>query len=166
MRYACDGAIKYIQGRPYKAPSLSALYTLSTQATHEAVHLLSQMLIFNPDKRISCTNALSHPYLDEGRLRYHSCMCRCCHTIGGVRRYASDLEPLSCAVFDDCFERGLHSVHQVKDKLHKTILEKCGSYNRVPLCINPNSAAFKNFASSTVAHPSELPPSPHQWECS
>ncbi|XP_053202530.1 serine/threonine-protein kinase NLK-like [Panonychus citri] len=166
MRYACDGAIKYIQGRPYKAPSLSALYTLSPQATHEAVHLLSQMLVFNPDKRISCTNALSHPYLDEGRLRYHSCMCRCCHTIGGVRRYASDLEPLACAVFDDGFERGLHSVHQVKEKLHKTILEKCGSYNRVPLCINPNSAAFKNFASSTVAHPSELPPSPHQWECS
>lgn len=165
MRYACDGAIKYIQGRPYKAPSLSALYTLSPQATHEAVHLLSQMLIFNPDKRISCTNALSHPYLDEGRLRYHSCMCRCCHTVGGVRRYASDLEPLAPTVFDDGFEKGLHSVHQVKDKLHKTILEKCGSYNRVPLCINPNSAAFKNFASSTVAHPSELPPSPHQWEC-
>ena len=38
------------------------------------------------------------------------------------------------------------------------------SPEKVPLCINPQSAAYRSFASSTVAHPSELPPSPHQWE--
>lgn len=66
------------------------------------------------DKRISCANALAHPYLEEGRLRYHSCMCRCCHSVIGVRRYASDLEPVAPTTFDDDFERGLHTVQQVR----------------------------------------------------
>ncbi|KAI1292089.1 Serine/threonine-protein kinase NLK [Halotydeus destructor] len=164
MKYACEGAKIHMQRRPLKSPSLAALYTLSSQATHEAVHLLCQMLVFNPDERISCSKALAHPYLEEGRLRYHSCMCRCCHSVSGTRRYANDFEPIALVEFDDSFEKDLTSVHQVKERLHKTILEKCASTNRVPLCINPHSAAFKNFASSTVAHPSELPPSPHQWE--
>lgn len=163
-RYACEGARIHMQRRPCKAPSLGSLYNLSSQANHEAVHLLCQMLVFNPDKRINCTNALSHPYLEEGRLRYHSCMCRCCHNVGSSRRYVSDLEPIAPTTFDYSFERELSSVHLVKERLHKSILEKCSLSNRVPLCINPHSAAFKSFASSTVAHPSELPPSPHCWE--
>ena len=48
MRYACDGAKSHMMRRPYKAQSLAALYTLSSQANHEAVHLLCQMLVFNP----------------------------------------------------------------------------------------------------------------------
>jgi nemo like kinase len=163
-RYACEGARIHIQRRPYKSPSLASLYNLSPQATHEAVHLLCQMLVFNPDKRINCTNALSHPYLEEGRLRYHSCMCRCCHNVGSSRRYITDLEPVAQTPFDYGFEKDLSSVHMVKERLHKSILEKCSNSSRVPLCINPHSAAFKSFASSTVAHPSELPPSPHCWE--
>lgn len=73
-------------------------------------------------------------------------MCRCCHTVSGSRRYAADLEPVVSQPFDDSFERDLVTVHQVKEKLHKTILEKCSGSSRVPLCINPHSAAFKNFA--------------------
>jgi len=163
---------------------------------------------------------LSHPYLEEGILRYHSCMCRCCHSVGSTRVYTKDLEPVAPLPFDSSFEKELNSVQQVKgnkkkwiiinheailfhvilmnfviaDKLHESILERCASSNRVPLCINPCSAAFKSFArwellnhcycyclsnfdlclflslslsmnySSTVAHPSELPPSPHCWE--
>ncbi|XP_023230246.1 serine/threonine-protein kinase NLK-like [Centruroides sculpturatus] len=164
MKLACEGARAHMTHRPHKPPSLAALYTLSSQATHEAVHLLCQMLVFNPDKRISCTDALSHPYLEEGRLRYHSCMCCCCQTTTAGRHYVSDFEPIAPHPFDDSFERNLSSVHQVKERLHKFILERCANSTRVPLCINPHSAAFKSFATSTVAHPSELPPSPHQWE--
>ncbi|XP_074601061.1 serine/threonine-protein kinase nemo [Brevipalpus obovatus] len=164
MRYACEPAKKYLLAKPPKSPAIDTLYTLWPHATHEAIHLLCQMLVFNADRRISCANALSHPYLEEGRLRYHSCMCQCCHSVGGIRRYSSDLEPCAPTIFDDDFERGLHTVQQVRGKLHKTISERCISCNRVPLCINPNSPFFKNFASSTVAHPSELPPSPHHWE--
>ncbi|XP_054713178.1 LOW QUALITY PROTEIN: serine/threonine-protein kinase NLK-like [Uloborus diversus] len=142
---ACDGARSHILRRPHKLPSLAALYTLSTQATHEAVHLLCQMLVFNPDKRISCSDALTHPYMDEGRLRYHSCMCRCCQTTPAGRQYVADFEPVSPHVFDDCFEKDLTSVHQVKDRLYQFIYERYKGLYRMPLCINPHSAAFKSF---------------------
>lgn len=194
MSTACEAARKHMIRRPAKPPSLAALYTLSSQATHEAVHLLSQMLVFNPEKRINVIDALAHPYLDEGRLRFHSCMCRCCQTASqpgsvAVRRYASDLEPSAVQPFEDHWERELTSTHQVRgnfitvfdifkksflnvsdvlslsnaEKLHKFIHDQLMS-SQVPLCINPQSAAYKSFASSTVAHPSELPPSPHNWE--
>lgn len=48
MRHACDGARSHMLRRVPKQPSLSALYTLSSHATHEAVHLLCQMLVFDP----------------------------------------------------------------------------------------------------------------------
>lgn len=48
MKYACEGAKTHMLRRAPKPPSLSALYTLSSQATHEVVHLLCQMLVFDP----------------------------------------------------------------------------------------------------------------------
>ncbi|GFX72501.1 hypothetical protein TNCV_4060981 [Trichonephila clavipes] len=149
---ACHGARSHILRRPHKANSMAALYTLSSQATHEAVHLLCQMLVFNPAKRISCADALSHPYMDEGRLRYHSCMCRCCQTTPAGRQYIADFEPVSPHVFDDCFEKDLTSVHQVKDRLYQFIFERYKGLYRMPLCINPHSAAFKSFTSRMALH--------------
>uniref|UniRef100_A0A8D2AQF0 mitogen-activated protein kinase n=1 Tax=Sciurus vulgaris TaxID=55149 RepID=A0A8D2AQF0_SCIVU len=90
MRTACEGAKAHILRGPHKQPSLPVLYTLSSQATHEAVHLLCRMLVFDPSKRISAKNALAHPYLDEGRLRYHT-----------------DFEPVTNPKFDDTFEKNL-----------------------------------------------------------
>ncbi|GFG28398.1 hypothetical protein Cfor_12404, partial [Coptotermes formosanus] len=146
MRYACDGARTHMLRRAPKPPSLTALYTLSSQATHEAVHLLCQMLVFDPDKRITVVDALAHPYLDEGRLRYHSCMCKCCcTTLSGMRQYTSDFEPVAPHSFDDLWEKKLTSVQQVKEEMHKFIAEQLNT-SRVPLCINPQSAAFKSFA--------------------
>lgn len=70
---------------------------------------------FTQDKRISVIDALAHPYLDEGRLRYHSCMCKCCYTTsGGMRQYTADFEPAATQPFDDLWERKLTSVQQVK----------------------------------------------------
>ena len=77
---ASEGAFQYIMSQPYQPPAIHTLHNLSSRANHEAVHLLCRMLVFNPYKRISVTDALSHPYLDEGRLRYHTCMCTCCKT--------------------------------------------------------------------------------------
>uniref|UniRef100_A0A4W5L941 mitogen-activated protein kinase n=1 Tax=Hucho hucho TaxID=62062 RepID=A0A4W5L941_9TELE len=163
MRTACEGARAHILRGPHKQPSLPVLYTLSSQATHEAVHLLCRMLVFDPSKRISAKDALAHPYLDEGRLRYHTCMCKCCYTTSSGRVYTSDFEPVTTPKFDDGFEKNLTSVRQVKEIIHQFILEQQKG-NRVPLCINPQSAAFKSFISSTVAQPSEMPPSPLVWE--
>ncbi|XP_035290096.1 serine/threonine-protein kinase NLK [Anguilla rostrata] len=163
MRTACEGARAHILRGPHKQPSLPVLYTLSSQATHEAVHLLCRMLVFDPSKRISAKDALAHPYLDEGRLRYHTCMCKCCYTTSSGRVYTSDFEPVTSSKFDDGFEKNLTSVRQVKEIIHQFILEQQKG-SRVPLCINPQSAAFKSFISSTVAQPSEMPPSPLVWE--
>lgn len=69
------------------------------------------------DKRISVTDALAHPYMDEGRLRYHSCMCKCCFTTtSGMRQYTNEFEPSTAQPFDDLWERKLTSVQQVKGK--------------------------------------------------
>ena len=87
MAGASEGAYKYILSQPFKPPAMHKLYKLSSLATHEAVHLLCRMLVFNPERRISVSDALSHPYLDEGRLRYHTCMCSCCHSSPGGRQY-------------------------------------------------------------------------------
>ncbi|XP_035690656.1 serine/threonine-protein kinase NLK-like isoform X1 [Branchiostoma floridae] len=163
MRTACDGAKAHMLRQAHKPPALASLYTLSSQATHEAVHLLCRMLVFNPDKRISCADALTHPYLDEGRLRYHTCMCKCCYNTPQGRQYTSDFEPISRQLFDCTWEDSLHSVHMVKEELHRFIGERQRG-NKVPLCINPQSAAFKSFATSSVAQPAELPPSPVAWE--
>lgn len=60
-------------------------------------------------------DALAHPYLDEGRLRYHSCMCKCCYTTAsGMRQYTSELETTAPQPFDDHWEKKLTSVQQVK----------------------------------------------------
>ena len=58
--------------------------------------LILQMLTLDPEKRITVTEALNHPYLDEGRLRYHSCMCACCVTSQqtGARQYVRHFEPV------------------------------------------------------------------------
>ncbi|OBS67401.1 hypothetical protein A6R68_04103 [Neotoma lepida] len=134
MRTACEGAKAHILRGPHKQ-----------------------------SKRISAKDALAHPYLDEGRLRYHTCMCKCCFSTSTGRVYTSDFEPVTNPKFDDTFEKNLSSVRQVKEIIHQFILEQQKG-NRVPLCINPQSAAFKSFISSTVAQPSEMPPSPLVWE--
>uniref|UniRef100_A0A8D3D153 mitogen-activated protein kinase n=1 Tax=Scophthalmus maximus TaxID=52904 RepID=A0A8D3D153_SCOMX len=144
MRTACEGARAHILRGPHKQPSLPVLYTLSSQATHEAVHLLCRMLVFDQSKRISAKDALAHPYLDEGRLRYHTCMCKCCYTRSSGRVYTSDFEPVTSLKFDDGFEKNLSSVRQVKEIIHQFILEQQKG-SRVPLCINPQSAAFRSF---------------------
>lgn len=93
-----------------------------------------------------------------------------------MRQYTNDFEPAAAQQFDDVWERKLTSVQQVKgslncksttiyetheignfsfisgffsffltEEMHKFIAEQLQT-GRVPLCINPQSAAFKSFA--------------------
>uniref|UniRef100_A0A914RL28 Protein kinase domain-containing protein n=1 Tax=Parascaris equorum TaxID=6256 RepID=A0A914RL28_PAREQ len=72
MKNACEGARNHVLRSPYRQPNTMRLYSLSHQATHEAVHLLTSLLVFDSDKRINVDDALAHPYLEEGRMRFHS----------------------------------------------------------------------------------------------
>jgi len=71
---------------------------------------------FLQDKRMSVMDALVHPYIDEGRLRYHSCMCKCCFTVPltGLRHFCMDYEPVAPQTFDDKWEKKMSNVQQVK----------------------------------------------------
>lgn len=121
---------------------------LSDGATHEAVHLLCRMLVFDPvsphtlslriyvcfvfftqslcfhlqTKRISGSDALSHPYLDEGRLRYHTCMCQCCYSVPSGRVYTRDFEPVAERPFSHSYENSMLSVWQGKGTPHTHFL--------------------------------------------
>uniref|UniRef100_A0A8C7DEQ4 Mitogen-activated protein kinase n=1 Tax=Oncorhynchus kisutch TaxID=8019 RepID=A0A8C7DEQ4_ONCKI len=155
MRTACEGARAHILRGPHKQPSLPVLYTLSSQATHEAVHLLCRMLVFDPSKRISAKDALAHPYLDEGRLRYHTCMCKCCYTTSSGRVYTSEFEPVTNPKFDDGFEKNLTSVRQVKGEL--TLVE-----GRNKPALPPSSFSLLHFLFLLLLPTpfSSLPPTP------
>lgn len=168
MRSCAPGAIRHMMKSPKKQPSHGSLYSLSKDATHEAVHLVCEMLVFDPTKRISASAALAHPYLEEGRMRYHSCMCNCCHatpTNGGHRvlhRTEIALEPTCPEPFSYAFESELSSLSKAKEKLTRLVVENIN--HTMPLTINQHSVTYKRFNSSTVAQPSELPPSPHNWD--
>lgn len=74
------------------------------------------LLFLVQDKRMSVMDALVHPYIDEGRLRYHSCMCKCCFTVPltGLRHFCMDYEPVAPQTFDDKWEKKMSNVQQVK----------------------------------------------------
>ena len=72
-------------------------------------------LVYSQEKRISCVDALYHPFLDDGRIRYHTFLCTCCTTgpVGG-RQFAQVLEPSAPDLFDFSYEKDLVSIPKAK----------------------------------------------------
>lgn len=90
---------------------------------HIGVHALCVQ-----EKRISCKEALSFAYIDEARLRYHSCMCTCCRpAANGTRAYTECFEPVADAPLSPGFEEGLTNQAQTKRTLpvHITSTQLC-----------------------------------------
>lgn len=99
MQGACEGAVNHVMRTPRRLPQLQRFHTLSNQMTKDAVHLLVEMLKFDPSKRMTVDKALQHPFLDEGRMRFHSCMCTCCHDgPHRERNFCADLDPIVCVM--------------------------------------------------------------------
>jgi len=123
MKNACAAAIRHVLSKGPKVGQLHRLFNLGESASRDAVHLLCQLLTLSPDRRISVQDALAHPYLDEGRMRYHSCMCRCCpiDSRTGGKSYASNFEPPANTVFEDAWEREMDSVAKVRRRLHRFV---------------------------------------------
>lgn len=166
MKNACDGAKNYIMRSTYRQPNTMKFYSLSHQASHEAVHLLISMLMFDPEKRMNVDDALSHPYLEEGRMRFHSCMCSCCYTTPRKERiFAKVSDPGHQMPFDPKWEKELTrlSMFDLRERLYKYMTERTPLFG-IPLCINTNSASYRDFVNSSVAQASELPPSPNAWD--
>lgn len=71
----------------------------------------------NQAKRITAANALMHMYLEEGRLRYHTCMCTCCSsTLTGGIKYTDNSEPDCSTPFHYNFEDELTSVTKIRGR--------------------------------------------------
>lgn len=68
------------------------------------------------EKRFTCAEALRHVYLSDGRLRYHTSLCRCCFvTVDGMRHASErEFEPAPERPFDDSYECELRSVEDVR----------------------------------------------------
>ena len=99
----------YLQNLPERqAVDLSVLFP---EATESALDFLNQLLVLDPDKRLSASEALSHPYLT----RYHD----------------PKEEPVCSPPFDFSFEKKLIS----KEDLRKAICEEIGSYHKCKLPI-------------------------------
>lgn len=60
-------------------------------------------------------DALYHPFLEDGRIRYHTFLCSCCVTgpVGG-RQFVADLEPSVSNLFDFSYEKELFSIPKAK----------------------------------------------------
>ena len=142
LHCACEAARMHIS-KQNKQSQLNNLNNLSSNATHEAVHLLCQFLIFDPKKRISCFDALSHPYLDEGRQYYHTMLCTCCHVRNGIRVYSRDLEPSSPHLFNSLYEDSVMYVSSLQHILRQFISQV--NPEKPPLYINPAAAVLPSF---------------------
>nr|CAD2140064.1 unnamed protein product [Meloidogyne enterolobii] len=170
MRGCCDGALKHVLKSPHRSPSIHRFYSLITHPQNqESIPLLLEMLKFDPEKRITIDNALKHTFLEDGRMRFHSCMCSCCHSITfhgrRERVFCLELDPVHSNPFDAQWEKemSLKSMFQFREILYDYITKRNPLYG-IPLCINTNAASYGEFVSSTVAQPSELPPSPNAWQ--
>ena len=51
MKHACEPARQHILRQRHKPEAMRSLYRLSPNATHEAIHLMSRMLTFDPVRR-------------------------------------------------------------------------------------------------------------------
>jgi hypothetical protein len=56
------------------------------------------------NKKLMFFFSLENNYIHEGRIRYHSCMCRCCFSTPNGRQYTVNLEPVRGFRYDDSDE--------------------------------------------------------------
>ncbi|VDN06605.1 unnamed protein product [Thelazia callipaeda] len=145
MKTACKGARKHVLSLPHRQANPQKILQL-TQGNEDATDLLTSLVTFDPDKRISVEGALRHQYLDEGRMRFHSCMCSCCYTASNVRFFSPVLDPVHEHPFDPRWETELSqmSIFDLRDRMYKFIMELTPPYG-IALGINPHSISYRNF---------------------
>uniref|UniRef100_A0A915NJ95 Uncharacterized protein n=1 Tax=Meloidogyne floridensis TaxID=298350 RepID=A0A915NJ95_9BILA len=136
---------------PHRSPSIHRFYSLITHPQNqESIPLLLEMLKFDPEKRITIDNALKHTFLEDGRMRFHSCMCSCCHSITfhgrRERVFCLELDPVHSNPFDAQWEKemSLKSMFQFREILYDYITKRNPLYG-IPLCINTNAASYGEF---------------------
>lgn len=115
VKTACDAARRYVsQNRQIKQRNMAVINQIAKD--EDSRKLLLQLLCWDPDKRLTAEKALQHRYLNEGRLRYHSCMCGCCLRTHAGLQFSNNLEPVSGFIYDDSDEK-FSNIYYAKGKL-------------------------------------------------
>jgi len=142
IRTACDSAKRYVtQSRQIKTRNMALICQIAKD--DDARKLLLQLLCWDPDRRLTAEKALQSRYINEGRLRYHSCMCSCCLRTSAGLQFSNNLEPHCGFIYDDSDEK-FTNIYYAKEFIHKW-LTNMSQKSSVPLCINPNSPSYKTF---------------------
>ena len=114
IRSACDSAKRYVtQNRQFKPRNMKVINDIAKD--EDSRKLLLQLLCWDPEKRLTAEKALQHRYINDGRLRYHSCMCNCCLRTQSGLQFNSTLEPISGFIYDDTDEK-FSNIYYAKGK--------------------------------------------------
>ena len=54
------------------------------------------------------------PFLSDGRLRFHSCMCSCCKMVNGKKMFTFDLEPIPIISYNDSYGSSMKNIIEAK----------------------------------------------------
>lgn len=115
----------------------AAFYALSSKfATINAVNLLCNLLVLNPEHRFSVSTAIKHPYLRLGNLTYHYSICKCCETINGRVQNVRPIEPEAGTKYDDSWELRCKTDALMTQQL-RSLVEEHLNLQIVHLRINP-----------------------------
>mmetsp|Transcript_35970 Transcript_35970/g.94614 ORF Transcript_35970/g.94614 Transcript_35970/m.94614 type:complete len:413 (+) Transcript_35970:54-1292(+) len=127
-----EKARRYISSLPYKPPIPPE--RIYPNANPEAIHLLQQMLVFSPTKRITVEDALAHPYLAS----LHD---------------PSD-EPLAHAEFSFDFER----MPLTKPVLRELVLNEMLAFHPEIMQVGDIPAVPFDATPTQLQHDGEMPP--------
>ncbi|CAI2350292.1 unnamed protein product [Caenorhabditis sp. 36 PRJEB53466] len=141
MRDASEGAKNHVNAKVPQGPKTDQLVQMSPQ--------------MDPNARISVAAALAHPYLFDGRQRFHADVCTCCDPM----RRADDLEPAHTAPFDPQWEEdlGRMSMFELRDKIYQFVLDRVPPHG-IRLCIDPQLEANVNVAGPALGQGPRLSP--------
>ncbi|KAL8560022.1 hypothetical protein ACOMHN_041492 [Nucella lapillus] len=143
---ACEEARSYLLDQPAHPPNINNLRSISPMATTQAVHLLSRLLVINPKNRITAAKALSHEYLDEGRVRFHGCICDCCCTRDS--RSDWDLPLLAVAGGSSGSSSNNNKNNNNKNNNKKTMTTAEPGRDLEPKCRNPCNHMVEKYLTS------------------
>lgn len=110
-----ESALKYLNSLPHRPkPNWSALFP---KASPQALDLLGKMLAFNPDRRLTVQECLSHPYFEDLRDAAEETTCEKPFD-WSWDNFTPTKEILQKMVYDEACK--FHPIKKAADKTKKT----------------------------------------------
>jgi nemo like kinase len=143
-------------------PKVNTCAADSITNCEEAKSLLMSLLRWDPESRLTASQALQAPYVQSGRARFHYTICNCCPKLsnpcGTTASTSPDmLEPTCMTPLQAGFDAGINTVYEGKVKLWTLMQEYFLRDTRaVRVRLNTLSMNYRAFLGSPVAFRSSL----------